>query len=85
MLTYKNKLVFDEARLMHTDEKTSYDITVIVMFMPNNADEPMKLIDYYFGEPDEKTAQKYVDKFGDSLTDEEIKVYAELQDMPHNL
>lgn len=81
--TYKHEsgLIFETGRLMSNDEKESYDITIVMLWMPNNAATPMLLVDWYYGERNEACNKYVADKFCRAKTAEEIKELLELQDM----
>lgn len=60
---HESGLRFDVERLVSADEKSSHDITVIVVWLPNRISNCMELIDWYYGEPDMKLTKEYADNW----------------------
>ncbi len=63
---HESGIGFTTERLVSFDERSSHDISVVCLWMPNNASEPMRIIDYYCGEPDfdatKRTADEWIAK-----------------------
>lgn len=84
MYKHSSGLIFETARMMNNTEKESYDITIVCMWMPNCASEPMIIIGWFFGEPDAAHVKEIADKFCADKTDAEIQNLIECQDLPDN-
>lgn len=79
--THETGLKFDTARLMDSSEKDSYDISVVILWLPNCATTPMKIIDWYCGEPSTATTKEYADRWCNEMSAQELEILLELQDM----
>lgn len=82
-MNYKHSsgLLFHTTRLMDNDETTSYDITVVVCWLPNCRETPMLIIDWHCGEPNIEDLKKLADAFCDSKTAKELQNLVEVQDI----
>lgn len=77
-------LYFTTERLVSFDEKGSHDISVVCLWLPNSAQEPMVLIDWYCGAPNEEATKEAADKFVEKQTYATIKNLIECQDLLDN-
>ena len=75
-------LNFTTERLMSFDEKDSHDISVVCLWLPNSAQDPMVLIDWYCGEPNAEATKEAADEFVANLSNESIQNMIECQDLP---
>ena len=65
-------LQFTTERLMSFDEKSSHDISVVCLWLPNCRETPMKLIDWYCGEPNLNDTADCAERYVAKLTFAEI-------------
>lgn len=59
---HESGLLFDVSRLVAANG-SDHDVSIIVLWLPNSADEPMIIIDYYFGDIDAQLTKECVDKW----------------------
>lgn len=77
-------LIFEATRMMDSEEKSSYDITIVCLFLPSSASDPMIIVDWYCGEPNTEATKEAADKFCSTKTWPEIQNLLECQDLANN-
>jgi hypothetical protein len=75
-------LIFTTERLVSYDEKSSHDISVVCLWLPNSAQDPMVLVDWYCGEPDENATALAAEAYLSKLFPTSIQNLLECQDAP---
>ena len=79
--THPCGLMFTTERLMSYNEDASHDISIVCLWLPNSAEDPMILIDWYCGEPNPEYTKKAADKYIATLKPETIINLLDCQDM----
>lgn len=77
---HSSGLLFDTTRMMDIEEKRSYDITLVCLFLPSSASDPMIIVDWYCGEPTAEATKEAADKFCENKSWHEIQNLLECQD-----
>lgn len=76
---HESGLRFDTERLVSADEKSSHDITVIVVWLPNRISDCMELVDWYYGESDMELTKEYADNWCSKKSVAELADYVKDQ------
>ena len=66
-------LFFSTERLMSCNEDASHDISVVCLWLPNSAENPMQLVDWYCGEATLENTKTYADRWIDKLSPKAIE------------
>lgn len=80
--THPCGLRFTTERLMSFDEKTSHDISVVCVWLPNSAQDPMAFAGWYCGEPDYENTKLTANHYVNRLSYGMIENLIECQDLP---
>jgi len=82
MKSYKHEsgLIFDNTCL-YDNEHRDCDITVVVIWLPNCAETPMEIIDWYCGEPSYENLKTAADAWCADKTDATLRNLVECQDI----
>lgn len=79
---HKSGLIFTTERLVSFDERASHDISVVCLWLPDSAQDPMILIDWYCGDPNEEATKEAADKYLARLPWTTIENLLDCQDAP---
>ena len=79
---HRSGLIFTTERLMSFDEKSSHDISVVCLWLPNSVQDPMVLIDWYCGDPNMEATKEAADKYMDTLSADTVQNLLECQNAP---
>lgn len=78
--THTSGLVFTTERLVSFDKKSDHDISVICLWLPGAAREPLLLINWYYGEPEFGYTKEFADRWLASQTPQQIVNLLECQE-----
>ena len=83
--THKSGLLFTTERMMSCDETASHDISLVCIWLPNGADTPMIIVDWYCGEPNIEDTKRAADRWLDNnVTADGLINLIVLQDLPED-
>lgn len=77
---HESGLLF-EIGYLYDEENRPYDISAIMLWLPNCTDTPMIIVGWYFGRRDDAATKEYVDQWLADKTQEEIRELNILQDI----
>lgn len=75
-------LIFTTEQLASFNGKDTHDISVVCLWLPNSAQDPMVLIDWYCGDPTFEATKEASDKYVANLSWSAIENLLECQDAP---